>query len=220
MEIVDFILHVDVYLDKIIASYGSLTYGILFAIIFAETGLVITPFLPGDSLLFASGMFSALGSLNIWTSFFIIWSASFLGDNINYWVGYYFGQKIVDNKKIPIKQQHINKTQHFFQKHGKKTIVLARFMPIIRTFAPFVAGIGKMKYQNFILFSFLGGFFWVSIFVFAGYFFGNMPLVKNNFSTVIMIIIAISVSPAIIKIIKNQSKNIIIRMRQNNTFTV
>ncbi|EKD46613.1 MAG: hypothetical protein ACD_67C00148G0001 [uncultured bacterium] len=171
-------------------------------IIFAETGLVFTPFLPGDSLLFASGMFSALGSLNVAVLFFSLWAASFLGDNTNYWVGHYLGQKMVGNKKIPINQSHIDKTQHFFQKYGKKTIILARFMPIVRTFAPFVAGIGRMRYRDFALFSFFGGLLWVGLFVFAGYFFGNIPLIRDNFSTVILLIIAVSVTPAIIKVIK------------------
>lgn len=207
MEIIDFIFNVDVHLGRIIANYGSLTYAILFAIIFAETGFVLTPFLPGDSLLFASGMFSALGSLNVWVLFFLLWSASFLGDNSNYWIGYYFGSKVVENEKIPINQGHIDKTNDFFKKHGRKTIIFARFMPIVRTFAPFVAGAGMMRYRDFVFFSFFGGFLWVGLFVFAGYFFGNVPLVKNNFSIVILIVIAISISPAIIKVIKNKLKN-------------
>lgn len=206
MELIDFILHVDVHLGKIILEYGLLTYGILFLIIFAETGLVFAPFLPGDSLLFAAGMFAALGSFNIGGLFFLLWLASFLGDNVNYWVGRYFGRKIVDNNKIPINQKHIDKTQEFFQEHGKKTIILARFMPIVRTFAPFVAGIGKMEYQIFWLFSFVGGFLWVAGFVFGGYFFGNIPLVKNNFTAVVLIIIALSVSPAIIEVVKRRFK--------------
>lgn len=206
MEIIDFILHVDVHLGNIIAEYGGLTYAILFTIVFAETGFVFTPFLPGDSLLFAGGMFAALGSLNVVALFFLLWTASFLGDNTNYWVGRFLGQKIVENRRIPINQSHIDKTQHFFEEHGKKTIVLARFMPIVRTFAPFVAGIGKMEYREFVLFSFLGGFSWVSLFVLGGYFFGNIPLVRNNFSTVIMIIIAVSVLPALINFIKSKFK--------------
>lgn len=206
MELIDFIIHIDKYLGTIIANYGELTYAILAAIIFAETGLVFTPFLPGDSLLFAGGMFAALGSLNIGLLFILLWAASFLGDNTNYWVGRFLGQKIVENKRIPINQKHIDKTQKFFQEYGKKTIVLARFMPIVRTFAPFVAGIGKMEYGKFAMFSFLGGFFWVSLFVFGGYFFGNMPIVKNNFSTVILIIILISIFPAIIKLIRSKLK--------------
>jgi membrane-associated protein len=206
MGIIDFILHVDVHLGKIIADYGILTYGILFSIIFAETGFVVTPFLPGDSLLFASGMFAALDALNIWVLFLMLWLASFLGDNTNYWVGRFFGQKIVDNRRIPIKQSHIDKTQAFFQEHGKKTMILARFMPIIRTFAPFVAGIGQMKYRDFVLFSFIGGLSWITIFVFAGYFFGNIPLVRDNFSAVIMLVIAVSILPALIKVIRHQFK--------------
>ncbi|MDP1883879.1 MAG: DedA family protein [Candidatus Moranbacteria bacterium] len=206
MELIDFILHVDVYLGRIIASYGELTYAILFSVIFAETGLVLTPFLPGDSLLFSAGMFAALDALDIWTLFFLLWAASFLGDNVNYWVGYYFGQKIVDNHRIPINQSHIDKTQDFFREHGKKTIILARFMPIVRTFAPFVAGIGRMEYGKFVPFSFLGGLAWVSIFVLGGYFFGNIPLVRDNFPTVIMIIIAISVLPALVRIIGSKLK--------------
>lgn len=206
MVLIDFLLNVDVYLGNIIAAYGSLTYGILFVIVFAETGFVLTPFLPGDSLLFATGMFSALGSLNVWYMFLLLWSASFLGDNMNYWVGYYFGQTIVNNKKIPINQGHIDKTNEYFAKHGKKTIVLARFMPIVRTFAPFVAGIGRMPYKDFALFSFIGGLTWVGLFVFAGYFFGNIPIVRNNFSTVIMIIIAVSILPAIINVMRARIK--------------
>ena len=204
MEIIDFVLHVDVYLGEMISNYGSLSYGILFTIVFAETGFVLTPFLPGDSLLFAAGMFAALNALNIWVLFFVIWAASFLGDNVNYWVGYYFGQRIVDNHRLPINQKHIDKTEEFFRNHGKKAIFLARFMPIIRTFAPFVAGVGKMEYKKFITFSFLGGFTWVTSFLLLGYFFGNMPIVKNNFSTVIFAIIFISLLPAVTKFIKSQ----------------
>lgn len=208
MELIDFILNVDVYLERIIANYGILTYGILFAIIFSETGLVFAPFLPGDSLLFAAGMFSAVGSFNIIILAGILWVAAFLGDTLNYWIGYYFGQRIVKNKYIPINQSHIDKTQEFYKKHGGKTIILARFMPIIRTFAPFVAGIGKMNYKNFVFYNIIGGFFWVAGFALAGYFFGNIPLVKNNFSAVILIIIFVSISPAIIKIIRNKLQKV------------
>jgi len=202
MGVIDFILHVDVHLGEIIADYGSLTYGILFAIIFAETGFVFTPFLPGDSLLFAAGMFAATGSFNVFILAPLLFVAAFLGDNINYWIGFYFGQKIVNNKYVPINQTHIDQTQEFYQKHGGKTVFLARFMPIIRTFAPFVAGIGKMKYQKFIFYSICGGLTWVFGFVLAGYFFGNIPIIRDNFSIVIMGIIAISVLPAIFKILK------------------
>lgn len=204
MEIIDFILHVDLYLGNMIQDYGTYVYGILFAIVFAETGFVLTPFLPGDSLLFASGMFAALGAMNIWILFFTIWVASFLGDNVNYWVGYHLGQKIVENKRIPINKNHIDQTEEFFKQHGKKAIFFARFMPIIRTFAPFVAGVGKMKYSKFLTISFLGGLSWVTIFVFLGFFFGNVPIVKENFTTVILGIIAISLLPSVYKIAKSK----------------
>ncbi len=207
MELIDFVLNVDVYLERIIADYGTLTYGILFAIIFAETGLVFVPFLPGDSLLFAAGMFAAVGSFDVITLACVLWVASFLGDTLNYWIGYYFGQKIVKNKYIPINQDHIDKTQDFYKKHGGKTILLARFIPIIRTFAPFVAGIGKMNYKSFVLCNIIGGFLWVAGFVFAGYFFGNIPLVKDNFSTVILAIIFVSVSPILVKVIRDKLRD-------------
>lgn len=202
MGLIDFLLNVDVHLGELIVTYGKLTYGILFAIIFAETGFVFTPFLPGDSLLFAAGMFAATGAFNVILLAPMLWVAAFLGDNINYWIGFYFGQKLVNNKYIPVNQNHIDQTQAFYDKHGGKTIFLARFMPIIRTFAPFVAGIGKMKYQKFLLYSISGGLTWVFGFVLAGYFFGNIPIIRDNFSIVIMGIIAISVLPAIFKIIK------------------
>jgi membrane-associated protein len=206
MGIIDFILNVDVHLGEIIANYGQLTYGILFAVIFAETGFVFTPFLPGDSLLFAAGMFSATGAFNVMLLAPLLWAAAFLGDNVNYWIGYYFGQKIVNNKYFPINQSHIDTTQKFYEKHGGKTVFLARFMPIIRTFAPFVAGVGKMHYQKFVTYSFFGGIAWVFGFILAGYFFGNIPIIRDNFSIVIMAIIAISVLPAIAKLIKEWIK--------------
>lgn len=206
MLIIDFILNIDVHLGEIISNYGRMTYAILFMIIFAETGFVFTPFLPGDSLLFAAGMFSATGAFNVMFLAMLLWIATFLGDNINYWVGYYFGQKIVNNKYVPINQKHIDNTQEFYKRHGGKTIFLARFMPIIRTFAPFVAGIGKMHYRKFVSFSIVGGFAWVALFVFAGYFFGNIPIIRDNFSIVIMGIIAISVFPGIFKLVKNKLK--------------
>lgn len=204
MEIIDFLLNADVYLGAIIERYGSFSYAMLFLIVFAETGFVLTPFLPGDSLLFASGMLAALGALNLSVTFFVIWAASFLGDNLNYFVGYYFGQKIVNNKRIPINQIHIDETQAFFKNHGKKAIFFARFMPIIRTFAPFVAGVGKMKYTKFVLSSLLGGFSWVFCFVFLGYFFGNIPIVRKHFSIIVLLIVVISVAPAVFKLVKSR----------------
>ncbi len=206
MKLFDFILNIDVHLAEIIADYGEFTYTILFGIIFAETGFVFTPFLPGDSLLFAAGMFSALGSFNVILLAGLLWIAAFLGDNTNYWIGRYFGKKIVANKFIPINQEHINKTQEFYRKYGGKTIFFARFMPIVRTFAPFVAGVGKMDYRRFVFYSFFGGFTWIFLFIFAGYFFGNIPVVRGNFSLVIILIIFISVLPGITQFVKKKLK--------------
>lgn len=206
-SVIDFILHIDVHLGEIIADYGTLTYGILFFIIFIETGFVVTPFLPGDSLLFAAGAFAALESLNIWAVLALMGLAAVLGDTANYWIGHFFGQRIVDNPRIPfVNQKHIDETEHFFEKHGGKTIILARFVPIIRTFAPFVAGVGKMHYGNFISFNIIGGLAWVILFTFAGYFFGNIPAVKHNFSIAIMAIILLSVLPMVYHAVMNNRK--------------
>jgi len=195
---IDFILHLDVHLGEIISTYGTLTYAILFLIVFAETGFVVTPFLPGDSLLFAGGAFAALGSLNIWMMLLVLMAAAIVGDTVNYWIGHFFGQKIVDSPNVPfIKQEHIDQTQEFYKKHGGKTIILARFVPIVRTFAPFVAGVGKMDYGKFISFNVIGGVVWVLLFTVAGYFFGNIPAVKHNFTLVILAIIALSVAPMV-----------------------
>lgn len=193
--LIDFILHIDVHLGQLIAAYGPLTYAILFLIIFVETGLVITPFLPGDSLLFAAGAFAAIGSLNVWGLLVLLIGAAILGDTVNYWIGHFFGERLIANPRIPIKKEHVAKTQAFFKKHGGKTIILARFVPIVRTFAPFVAGIGKMSYGRFISFNIIGGVAWVALFVLAGFFFGNIPSVKHNFTLVIMAIILLSVLP-------------------------
>lgn len=193
--LLDFILHIDVHLGQLISTYGFWVYGILFIIIFIETGLVFTPFLPGDSLIFAAGAFAAIGSLNIFLVFALLALAAVLGDTVNYWIGHFFGQKIIENPKLPLNQSHIDKTNKFFEKHGGKTILLARFVPIVRTFAPFVAGIGKMHYGKFISYNLIGGISWVALFTFAGYFFGNVPAVKHNFSLVILLIIAISLVP-------------------------
>lgn len=202
-SIIDFVLHIDIHLGELIANYGLFTYVILFAIIFSETGFVVIPFLPGDSLLFAAGAFAALGALNIWFVILVLGLAAILGDTINYWIGHFFGQKIVDNPKIPfINQSHIDKTQEFYEKHGGKTIVLARFVPIVRTFAPFVAGVGKMHYGKFISFNVIGGIAWILIFTLAGFLFGNIPSVKHNFSLVIIAIILISVLPMLWEYLK------------------
>jgi len=202
--VIDFILHIDVHLGQIITTYGVATYAILFAIIFTETGLVFTPFLPGDSLLFAAGAFAALGSLNIFVLLFLIWLAAFLGDTSNYWIGHFFGKKLVAHPKIPIDEKHIKETQKFFDKHGGKTIILARFIPFIRTFAPFVAGIGKMHYGQFISYNIIGGALWVGIATISGYFFGNIPFVRKNFSLVIFGVIIISLLPIIIELLRKK----------------
>jgi len=202
--LIDFILHIDVHLGQIISTYGTATYIILFGIIFMETGLVFTPFLPGDSLLFAAGAFAALGSLNIWFLFGLLVVAAILGDTVNYWIGFFFGKKIVAHPKIPIDEKHIKETQKFFDKHGGVTIILARFMPFIRTFAPFVAGVGRMSYGKFFSYNVIGGLLWVSIATFAGYFFGNFKFVKENFSVVIIGVILISLVPIIFEYVKHR----------------
>lgn len=200
---VDFILHLDKHLVEIVSNYGFLTYAILFLIVFAETGLVVTPFLPGDSLLFATGAIAAIGDLNIFFVLAILVAAAILGDTVNYWIGHFLGQKIIDSPKVPfINQKHIDKTQAFYAKHGGKTIILARFVPIVRTFAPFVAGVGKMDYSKFILYNIIGGVVWVLSFTLAGYFFGNIPAVKENFTIVVFAIIGISVVPMLFEFVK------------------
>ena len=185
-KVFDFILHIDVHLGQIIASYGVETYVILFLIIFVETGLVFLPFLPGDSLLFAAGAFAALGSLNIWWLILLLSIGAILGDTMNYWIGYFFGKKLVASTWIPINDDHIEQTKIFFHKHGQKTIILARFVPIVRTFAPFVAGIGRMKYNQFVSYNIIGGVMWVLLATLAGYFFGNISFVRENFSLVVL----------------------------------
>ncbi|MFH0772780.1 MAG: DedA family protein [bacterium] len=202
----DFILHIDVHLAQIIATYGTLTYAILFGIIFMETGLVFTPFLPGDSLLFAAGALAALGNLNIFALVGLLFCAALIGDTTNYWIGHFFGRKIVAHPIIPINEEHIKKTELFFKKYGGKTIIMARFMPIIRTFTPFVAGVGKMGYKRFISFSVFAAALWVSIATFSGYYFGNIPFVRKNFSFVILVVILISLLPIFIEVIKKKLK--------------
>ncbi len=206
----DFVLHLDVHLSQLVAQYGVVSYGILFFIIFAETGLVITPFLPGDSLLFAAGAIAALGALQIETVILLLITAAILGDTVNYWIGHFFGKAIVNNPKIPfINQEHIDKTEKFYKKYGGKTIILARFVPIIRTFAPFVAGVGSMDYKQFISFNVIGGIIWISLFTLAGFFFGNFPFVKQNFHYVVFVIIGLSLVPIVYEYIQHKrSKSI------------
>jgi len=202
--LLDFILHIDVHLGQIINQYGSLTYILLFVIIFIETGLVFTPFLPGDSLLFAAGAFAALGSFNIFFLIILFISAAVLGDTANYWIGHFFGEKIVAHPKIPINEKHLEETEEFFKKHGGKTIILARFVPIVRTFAPFVAGAGQMNYGKFLSYNIIGGILWVLIATLAGYFFGNISFVKNNFSLVIIGVVFISLLPILFNLVSSK----------------
>lgn len=201
---IDFIIHIDVHLGQIISTYGVTTYVILFLIIFMETGLVFTPFLPGDSLLFAAGAFAALNSLNIWILLGLLIIAAILGDTANYWIGHFFGKKIIAHPRIPIDEEHIKETQKFFHKHGGKTIILARFMPFIRTFAPFVAGVSEMRYDQFLSYNVIGAFLWVGIATLAGFFFGNITFVKENFSLVIIGVVIISLVPIIFEIVNKK----------------
>ena len=200
--LIDFILHMDVHLNEIISNYGAWTYGILFFVIFMETGFVVTPFLPGDSLLFAAGTFAALGSLNPLYLFLLLTVAAILGDTVNYSIGKYIGPRAFSGDIKFLKQEHLDKTQEFYEKHGGKAIILARFIPIIRTFAPFVAGIGTMKYRKFIAYNVIGGIAWVAVFTFLGYFFGNIEFVKKNFELVIFAIIFISFIPPVLEVLK------------------
>ncbi len=211
LGLVDFILHIDVHLAEIIADYGTLTYVILFLIVFCETGLVVTPFLPGDSLLFATGALcvsraTASGGeagLNALLIIPLLIVAAILGDAVNYAVGFKVGPGFLERGKIRfIKMEHLLRTQRFYEKHGGKTIILARFMPIIRTFAPFVAGIGRMQYRRFAMFNITGGVLWVTSFTLLGFFFGNLPMVKKNFTYVIFGIILLSVMPIVVELIK------------------
>jgi membrane-associated protein len=201
--LIDFILHLDTHLVELIQQYGNWTYGILFLIIFCETGLVITPFLPGDSLLFAIGALSAKGALNAGWVFFILSVAAILGDSTNYWIGYFIGPKVFYSEESRwLNRRYLERTHHFYDKYGGKTVIIARFMPIIRTFAPFVAGVGRMNYFKFLTFSIGGTLLWIGIFVVAGYLFGNIPVVKRNFTLVVFAIIIISVLPAVIEAIR------------------
>jgi membrane-associated protein len=198
-NLVDVILHVDKHLDEIFRNYGGWTYGILFAVVFCETGLVVTPFLPGDSLLFAAGALSARGALDLVTLLVLLSVAAIVGDTVNYWIGRRVGPAVFTSGSRFFKQEHLLRAQHFYEKHGGKTIILARFVPIVRTFAPFVAGIGKMHYGRFWLYNTVGGLVWVWGFGLLGYFFGSLPFVKRNFSMVILAIIVLSVMPIVVE---------------------
>ena len=202
--LIDFILHIDVYLKDIIQNYGVWTYGLLFLIIFMETGFVVTPFLPGDSLLFAAGTFTAGAdpALNVWVLWILVFIAAVLGDTVNYWIGNKVGPKAFEQDYRFLKKEYLERTQRFYEKHGGKTIILARFVPIVRTFAPFIAGVGTMDYGRFLSFNVIGAFLWTAIFVFLGYFFGQIPFVQKNFELVVVVIILISVVPMVVEYVR------------------
>jgi membrane-associated protein len=205
-SIIDFVLHIDKHLQIFVQQYGMLTYAILFVVIFCETGLVVTPFLPGDSLLFAAGALAAsldtAGVLNPFALFAVLAIAAVLGDTANYMIGHFIGQKLLERNLPFLKKEYIDRTYEFYEKYGGKTIILARFVPIVRTFAPFVAGVGKMHYGRFITYNVIGGVAWVAIFVFLGYLFGNVPFVKQNFEIVTIGIVLVSVLPMVFEYVK------------------
>jgi len=208
-DLIDLFLHLDKYLSTVIQTYGFWTYLLLFVVIFMETGFVVTPFLPGDSLLFAAGTFASPGlgsSLNIFILWFLMCTAAILGDTVNYWIGHFIGPRAFSGEVRFLKKEYIDRTHEFFEKYGGKTIVIARFVPIVRTFAPFVAGVGEMGYGRFIFYNVIGGVVWVTLFTFGGYFFGNLPFVKNNFSFVVIAIILISVTPAVYEIVRSRMR--------------
>ncbi|HLW63289.1 MAG TPA: DedA family protein [Flavobacterium sp.] len=212
MDLIDFILNIDVHLAELLANYGIWIYGILFLIIFVETGLVVMPFLPGDSLLFATGMLAAQypESLNVWIVIGLLLIAAITGDSLNYAIGKNVGDRMLNFKifgKKPVQPEHIDKTHEFYNKYGSKTIVIARFVPIVRTLAPFVAGIGRMHYPTFISYNVIGAILWVVGITLAGFFLGNIPLIKDNFSSVILIIIFLSVLPIFFSIWQERRKN-------------
>lgn len=206
LKFFDILIHLDKYLDYVINTYNSWVYLILFIIIFAETGLVVTPFLPGDSLLFACGAFAGMGLIDPVRTFFIIFIAAVLGDGFNYHIGKFLGFKAFQNYPKIFKKEYIEKTHKFYEKYGAKTIVIARFVPIVRTFAPFMAGLGYMSYKKFLIYNVVGALMWVCIVYLGGYFFGNIPVIKNNFSFVIITIIIISIMPIIFEYL-NSCKN-------------
>ncbi len=205
--LVDIVLHLDQHLQWLVANYGSWIYAILFLIIFCETGLVLTPFLPGDSLLFVAGTVAAAGEMYVHGLFAALAAASFLGDNTNYWIGRFVGPRVFRREKsLLFNPEHLVRTQRFYDRYGAKTVFLARFVPIVRTFAPFVAGIGRMHYPRFVFYSFSGSVVWVGSLTYAGFYFGNVPLVKQNLSIVIVIIILLSISPGLVEYLRHRAR--------------
>jgi membrane-associated protein len=205
---IDIVLHLDVHLQRLVADYGTWIYLILFLIIFCETGLVVTPFLPGDSLLFVAGTVAAGGGMDVHTLFAVLALASFLGDNTNYWIGRYAGPRIFRRKgSLLFNPAHLDRTQRFYEKHGGKTVLIARFVPIVRTFAPFVAGMGRMAYPRFLGYSIAGAILWIGSLTYAGYFFGNLPIVRNNLSIVIIAIVILSIMPGIVEFLRSRRRS-------------
>jgi membrane-associated protein len=203
-QFVDIFLHLDAHLSEVISSYGVWTYAILFLIVFLETGVVVTPFLPGDSLLFAAGTFAALGALDVRILFVLLTLAAIIGDTLNYAIGNYIGPRAFTGQFRLLKREHLERTQAFYDRHGGKTIILARFVPIVRTFAPFVAGVGTMHYARFISYNVVGAVTWVALFTFGGYFFGNIPVVRANFTLVILAIVGLSVLPMVLEYLRSR----------------
>ena len=202
--LIEFVMHLDQHLVDLTAAYGGWIYGILFVIIFCETGLVVTPFLPGDSLLFAAGAVAALGSINIWVLGLLLIVAAVVGDTVNYHVGYFLGPKVLRGESSRwLNRRHLERTHRFFERYGARTIILARFVPIVRTFAPFVAGVGAMHYRRFLLYNVTGGVIWVIAFLGAGYWFGNWPAVQENFTLVVLGIIVVSLLPMLFELLRN-----------------
>jgi membrane-associated protein len=205
-QFVDLFLHLDTHLGQVISQYGTWTYLILFLIVFCETGLVVTPILPGDSLLFAAGTFAALGDLDVRVMILLLVVAAILGDTVNYWVGAAIGPRAFQGNIRFLKKDHLDRTHAFYEKHGGKTIILARFVPIIRTFAPFVAGVGAMSYGRFLTYNVVGAILWVALLVLAGFFFGNIPVVRENFTIVILAIVALSVMPIAVEAVRGRRR--------------
>jgi membrane-associated protein len=203
-QFINIILHLDKYLGQVIQNYGALTYAFLFLIIFMETGFVITPFLPGDSLIFAAGTLAHEGDLSILLLYVVLCSAAILGDTVNYWIGHYIGPRAFSGNVRFLKKEYLDRTHAFYEKYGGKTIIIARFIPIIRTFAPFVAGVGAMTYPKFIVYNVIGGMAWVALFLFGGYFFGQLSFVEQHFSIVLVAIILISLLPAVIELLNSR----------------
>ena len=204
--IIDLFLHIDKNLVVIVAKFGAFSYALLFVVIFMETGLVVTPFLPGDSLLFAAGALAAMGSMNIWLLYGLMFLAAFLGDTANYWIGHKLGRGVFETGNKFFKKEYLDEAERFYAKHGGAAIFLGRFVPIVRTFVPFVAGVSEMSYKHFIAYNLIGGLTWVTLFLWGGYLFGNIPFVKENFHYVVIVIVLISVVPIVWTALKKKKK--------------